>query len=347
MAKKLIILLVLVALVIPAAYHPAQAQAKTLKIAVSLPDMAFPFFVHMWKQIQDEAAKLGNIELTLLDGKNDTAKQTADLEAALAQKIDGLLISPIAADAMSPAVKEVVEAKIPVVTIDRNVNADTQKITLAHVGADNVKGGEAQGNQIMKMFPNGAKIFNLQGTPGATPAIDRNKGLHNIIDPVKDKYQIVFEQTGQFQRDAGLKVAENGLTGQGTPDVINAANDDMALGAAQALKDKGLTGKVALFGFDALPEALQAIKDGSMTGTVEQFPGGQSRTALNILVDALRNSKQPTAHDTYLTPKMITKDNIKEAERIGEIEAPATPGATMAATMSAAPAATMAATAAK
>lgn len=345
MFKKTVTIVVLFAVVLSLfamTNAPVRAQAKKLKIALSLPDLAFPFFVNMVKQVQDEAAKIGDVEIVVLDGQNKVPKQTADMEAVIAQKYDGVLISPITGDALTPAVQELIDNKIPVATIDRNLIGDTATKTLAHVGADNVKGGEAQAQLIMKMFPKGAKIFNLQGTPGATPAIDRNKGLHNILDG-RPEYQIILEQTANFRREDGLKVAEAGLEGKGTPDVISAANDDMALGVVEALKAKNLTGKVAVLGFDALPEALLSVKNGEMTGTVEQFPGGQSRKALSVIVDYLRNQKSPATHDTYLIPVMITKDNIKDAERISEIEAPATMAATMAGTMSP----TMAATAAK
>ena len=116
---------------------------------------------------------------------------------------------------MAPAIKEAVKAGVPVVTIDRRV--DGVEGILAHVGADNVKGGEAQGKLIMEAFPNGAKIFHLQGQPGAGPAIDRNKGVHNVLDQAKDKYQIVFEQTANFARAEGLSVTEAGLAGMASP----------------------------------------------------------------------------------------------------------------------------------
>jgi ABC-type sugar transport system substrate-binding protein len=333
MTKKTITLVALIAVVfsmIAVGMGPAKAQKKHLKIALSLPDLSFPFFVHMVKQVQDEAAKIGDIEIVVFDGQNKTDKQTADLESVVIQKFDGLLISPLSGDAMAPAVQDVIDAKVPVVTIDRNVLGDTAKKTLAHVGADNVKGGEEQSKLIIKMFPKGAKVFNLQGQPGTTPAIDRNKGLHNILDGKKE-YEIIFEQTANFRRADGITVTENGLSGKGTPDVISAANDEMAFGAVEALKGKGLSGKVVVLGYDALPEALLAVKNGDMTGTVEQFPGGQSRAALNTLVTFLRDGKSPAEHDNYLPPVMITKDNLKDAERLGEIEA--TPAATGAATM--------------
>ena len=131
------------------------------------------------------------------------------------------------------ALKQAVDAKVPVVTVDRRV-AQVEGI-LAHVGADNVKGGEAQGNLIVQRFPNGATIVNLQGQSGASPAIDRNKGLHNVLDKMKDKYKIVFEQTAGFDRAKGLSVTEAALAGMPKPpQVIVAANDDMALGAMEA-----------------------------------------------------------------------------------------------------------------
>ena len=309
---------------------PVHAQNKPLKIALSLPDLSQPFFVNMVKQVQEEAAKIGDITIVVMDGQNKTDKQTADLENVIAQKLDGVLVSPLSVDAMQPAVQEVVDAKIPVVTIDRNVIGVK---TLAHAGADNVRGGELQGELIMKMFPKGARIFNLLGAPGASPAIDRNKGLHNVLDPVKDKYKIVFEQTANWQRADGLSVTEAGLAANDAPDVINAANDNMAFGAVEALKAKNLVGKVVVLGFDALPEALLSVKNGEMTGTVDQLPGGQSRTALNLIVSFLRDGKSPQKHDNFLIPIMLTKDNLKDAERIAEIEAPATMAATMAPTM--------------
>lgn len=320
------LVLVLAVLAVAPGLTPVKAQ-DTLRIAFSIPGMSFPFFVHMERQIRDEADKIGGIELITLDGQDRTEKQVADLEVVIAEQYDGLIISPRTSDGLAPSVQAVIDAGIPVVTIDRNIAGDTAQNTLAHVGADNVLGGEAQGNLILKMFPNGARIFNLQGTPGASPAIDRNQGLHNVLDAVADKYQIIFEQTANFNRADGLSVSENGLAGQDTPpDVIVAANDDMALGAVEALRARNLVGAVAVLGFDALPEALDQVRDGALTGTVEQFPGGQARAALNIIVAYLREGVEPAEHDNYLIPRMITLDNLMEAERIGEIMEVPEPG---------------------
>ena len=298
---------------------PAYAAGKHLKILLSMPDMAKPFFVHMMATGRAEAAKLGDIEIIEADGQNSSPKQTADIEAALTQGVDGIVISPNDVDALAPGLQEAVDAGVPVVTIDRRV----EKVPglLGHVGADNVKGGEAQAKLIMKLFPNGAMIINLQGQPGASPAIDRNKGLHNVLDPVKDKYKIVFEDTAQWARDKAQAMTETALAGMATPpDVINAANDEMAFGALEALKDRNLVGKVALIGFDALPEALLQIRDGKMTSTIEQMPGGQVSGAFEVLVSFLRDGKKPAQQVTLLTPIAITKDNLNQGERLGEVK---------------------------
>jgi ABC-type sugar transport system substrate-binding protein len=216
---------------------------------------------------------------------------------------------------MAPAVRQAVEAGIPVVTIDRRV--DGVEGLLGHVGADNVKGGEAQGQLIVEMFPDGARIVNLQGQPGSSPAIDRNAGVHNVLDSMADKYVFVAEQTANFQREEGASVTEAILAGlDSPPDVIVAANDDMALGAMQVAQEQGLD--VAIIGFDALPEALAAVRDGGLTATIEQMPGGQSRGALQAMVEFLRNGTQPEAV-VLLTPIAITKDNLDQGERLGEL----------------------------
>ncbi len=337
MFKKSLTVVVLLALVLslivisgPNGVRPAKAQAKTYKIALSVPGLSFPFFVIMAKQMQDEAKKLGNVTVDVLDGQNDTAKQTADLESVIASKYDGLVISPLTVDSMEPAVKEVSDAKIPVITVDRDVN-NSATLTLAHVGADNVQGGREQGWEIMKLFPKGATLFNLTGTPGASPAIDRAKGLHEVLDP-HPEYKIVAEQTGQFQRDAGNKVAEAMLSAQpNPPDVINAANDDMALGVIEALRGKGLNGKVAVIGFDAITESLQAIMKGDQTADVDQYPGAQSSTALDMLIAYLSKGTKPAQHDTYLPPVLIDKNNLPCAAFYGDLLAAIatqTPGAT-------------------
>ena len=291
---------------------PARAQDDQLTIAFSTPGLMFPFFVHMDRFAKAEAERLGNIEIISLDAQNQAAKQVADIEGAIAQGVDGILISPHS-EASGPGVEAAIAAGIPIVTIDRAVAVEG---TLAHVGADNVRGGEIQGEYLIEILPEGGNIFELTGTPGASPAIDRDRGLKQALEG-QDKIKIIFEQTGQFTREGGLRATEGALAANPAPDAVVCGNDDMCFGAIEALEAAGITG-VPVVGFDALPPALEAVAEGTMTATVEQWPGRQVAGGLGILVDKLRNDQDPAEHDNFIEPTLITQDNLQEAERIGE-----------------------------
>jgi ABC-type sugar transport system substrate-binding protein len=315
---------------VPLASAPAAArQDEQLQVVFSVPGLNFPFFVHMVNIAKEKAADL-DIELIIQDGQDDSATQSANLEAAIAQGVDGVVISPRDVEALAPAIQSVIDAGIPVVTIDRNVEGVE---TLGHVGADNVRGGEKQGEYLMEILPDGGQIIELQGTVGASPAIDRSAGFNSVIAD-HPEYEIVFQQTAAFRRDQGLSVTEQALQANPDVDAIVAANDDMALGAAEAVAGAGLD--IPIIGFDALPEALQAIQNGTLAATVDQWPGRQTSGAMEVLVYFLRDGTEPAEHTTLIEPGLITADNLGESERAEEAGitptgAGATPEATPAA----------------
>ena len=307
---------------LPLARTTARAQDDKLQIVFSVPGLNFPFFVHMMNIARDKAADL-DVELIEQDGKNDSATQSAGIESAIAQGVDGIVISPKDVDALAPAIQAATDAGIPVVTVDRNI---TGAETLAHVGADNVRGGEKQGEFLLTLLPSGGKVIELEGQVGASPAIDRDAGFKKALEG-HSEIDIVFDQTAGFARDQALTVTEQAL--QAHPDVnaIVAANDDMAFGASEAAQGAGID--VPIIGFDALPEALQAIQDGTLTATIEQWPGKQTSGAMQILVDYIRDGTKPAQHDNFIEPTLITIDNLGEAERAAEAGiAAATPMAT-------------------
>lgn len=297
----------------PAAAGPKGKDAP-VTIFVSELSFSYPHFVYLHGQLEDEAGKLGNVKVIKSDGQLSASKQIADIEAAVVQGVDGIIVAPADADAVAPAVRAAIQAGVPVVTIDRPVNGVPE--VLANVAADNFLGAVRQGEAVAKLFPNGATIVNLQGLPGDKTAIDRNGGVHKALSDKADKYKFVAEQTARFSRDQGLSVTENLLTGlPQPPQVIVAGNDDSALGAAQAVEARGLKGKVAIFGYDGSTEALKAVRDGSLTATVDQSPGKQGRTAIRTLVDYIRTGAKPAQSNILIAPVAITKDNLKEAER--------------------------------
>jgi ABC-type sugar transport system substrate-binding protein len=257
-----------------------------------------------------------DVEFISLDGQESGApsstKQSNDIDAIIAQGVNGLVISPNDGAALAPAVQAAIDAGMVVATVDRTV---VDVATLAHVGADNVEGGRLQGRYLIEILPDGGDIIELQGQPGATPAIDRHAGLDEVLT-AQDKINVAVSQTAEFARAKAVTVLEAALASNPEPKAVVCANDDMAFGAIEALADADLT--IPVIGFDALPEALQAIQAGTMAATVEQFPGKQSTTAIDIVMAKLLDGTDPAEHDTYLTPILVSADNLAEAERAVE-----------------------------
>lgn len=286
------------------------------QVAASFHNLSEPFFVAMRRNAQDEARKL-NVDLLILDGQSNSAKQTADVQVVTATGTRGLILAPTDVNALTPAVDDVLDQGIPVVTVDRKV--DRSKRPVPHFGADNVAGGRLMAEHVIALFPQGARIVFLTGAPGSSSAIDRTKGIHDAFKAAGPRYVFVAEQTANWQREQGLTVTQNILTSLGgqRPDVIISEDDDMALGALEALRSAGVQG-IKVIGFNATPEALKMIRDGRMEATVEQSPSRQIRIALDQLVANIRTGKPITG--ASITPILITKDNLGQAERINELK---------------------------
>jgi ABC-type sugar transport system substrate-binding protein len=302
------------ALLSPASAGSAQQQ---LTIAYSVPGLGFPFFAVMLDGAAAAASERGNITILPLDGQDRDATQLAGCENAIARGINGMVISPRTVDGLAGCFSAAQAAGIPVVTVDRRAAAGTP--VLAHVGADNVAGGRAAGRFIADRLQGKGRVIELQGTPGASPAIDRSAGFNQIVSQNPD-LMVIAQQTANFNADDGLRVTENILTSIGaTPDnpgfeALFAANDDMVTGAVQAIQARGLdSGKFVIVGFDALKSALDLIQQGKLTGTVDQFPNEQALRAVDVVADFVQSGKPPDADLILLEPKVISIDNINDA----------------------------------
>ena len=284
-------------------------------VVASLHNLSEPFFIAVRRELESEAAKLG-VEVSVVDGQSNSAKQTADVEAALASGAQGIILAPTDVNALAPAVETVLKAGIPIVTLDRRV--DNTSVIVPHVGADNLAGGRSMAQWVVETFPNGAHIVLITGQPGSSSAIDRTRGIQVAFRTAGLQYQLVAEQSANWQREQGLTVTQNILISLGTqvPQVILCEDDDMALGALEALRTSGVSG-VKVLGFDATPEALARVRDGELAATVEQSPARQARAALQQLVARIRT--QAPILGASITPILITKANVAQAERFGEV----------------------------
>ena len=292
-----------------------KSGGSSIQIVASLHDMTEPFFVAVKRELDAEAGRLG-VSISVEDGQSNSAKQTADIEAALTGGAQGIILAPNDVNALTPGVEEVIKAGIPIVTLDRRV--DHTSVKVPHVGADNVAGGRIMAQWVIDAFPNGARILLITGQLGSSPSIDRTRGIKETLAAAGEKYQIVAEQSGDWKREQGLTVTQNVLTSLGGQSLqaVVAESDEMALGALEALSSSGVSG-VKVIGFDATPEALKLVRSGGMAATIEQSPINQARTALRQLVAQIR--KRTPMSGASIAPVLITQSNVNQAERIGEV----------------------------
>ncbi len=275
--------------------------AGQLTIGLTLPGLQFPFFVTMKNDFDQEAAKLG-VKVIFIDAQNDSSKQVAAIESFVSQKVNGILISPMTTDSQVPAIEEAVKAGIPVATVDRKANTDK---VLVHVGADNVEGGRAAARYVIDKLGGKGSVIELEGTPGASPAIDRKKGFDEVINGSGVK--ILVSQAADFNRAKANSVMENLMQAYPNFDAVFGANDEMIIGAIEAMSAAGIDpSKKVTVGYDATTDALNYIKQGKLGATIDQFPGKQASMALNYLVDYIKNKKQPPQEVIYIAPQAVT-----------------------------------------
>lgn len=263
---------------------PAADKADTLTIGLSISTQNNPFFVTL-KEGAEKAAKEAGAELIVVDAQDDTAKQISGVEDLIQKKVDVILINPTDSAAISTAVESANKANIPVITVDRAADGGT---VVSHIASDNVKGGKMAGEYILELIGGKGNLVELEGIAGTSAARDRGKGFHEAVDG-KEGVTVVATQPADFDRAKGMTVMENIL--QSNPDIqaVFAHNDEMALGALQAIEASGK--KIAVVGFDATDDAVKAVNEGKMAATVAQKPAAIGETAVQTAVKVSKGEK--------------------------------------------------------
>lgn len=226
------------------------------------------------KSIQDEAKKRG-YELKFSDAQQKQENQIKALRAFIAQKVGAIILAPVVETGWEPVLREAKEAGIPVILVDRGIKTSDESLYTTLIASDFVEEGRMAARFLAEKLPAGkGNIVELQGTPGSAPAIDRQKGFQEELK-AKSNLKIVKTQTGEFTRAKGKEVMEAFLK-SGAKDIhaVYAHNDDMALGAIQAIEEAGLQpGKdIMLVSIDGVKPAFEALVAGKLNATVECNP---------------------------------------------------------------------------
>ncbi len=283
------------------------AASGTIGLSVSTQNN--PFFVTLVEGAQKAAADLG-LTLSVVDAGDDVTKQVSDVEDLVSKGISVLIINPVDSDAVTGAVEAAKAKGVRVISVDRAVNGVEIDCQIA---SDNVLGAELATQYIVDTLGEGIKVAELEGTPGASAAIDRSKGFHNVADT---KLEVVAKQTANFDRTQGMSVMENMLQANGDIQAVFAANDEMALGAVEAISGAGKD--VMVVGFDATDDAIEAIKAGRMAATIAQQPALIGKTAVENAAKLIAGNTIPTA-----IPVEVTLVNIQNVETYAAVSEPA------------------------
>lgn len=263
----------------PGSEDSGEAEGETgndnVTIGFSVSTLNNPFFVSLTEGTEAAAEEAG-YDITTSDAQDDPSKQLNDIQDLLQQDIDVLIVNPVDSEAIVSAVESANNADIPVITVDRSSEGGD---VVAHIASDNVAGGEMAGEFIVEQLGEEGNIVELEGIPGASATRERGEGFHNIVDEI-DGLEVVATQTANFDRTEGLSVMENIIQGTDNIDAVFAHNDEMALGAVEALEAKGMLEDIIVVGFDATDDAVTAVEDGRMEATIAQLPELLGETAL-------------------------------------------------------------------
>lgn len=287
-----------------------QEPAKKDKylIGMSQCNIGEPWRVAMNAQIAAAAKDHPEFEVVFSDAAQDNAKQVADVENFITQKVDLLIISPNEATPLTDVVKKAYDSGIPVIVLDRRVDGDSYT---SFIGGDNKLIGKKAGEFVAKKFPGGCKVVEIKGLEGATPQKERHDGFMEGLGG-NDKIEIAFSQSCDWLRDKAITVMEAALQAVDKIDVVYGHNDPAAIGAYIAAQNAGREKEMLFIGIDALPTpdgGIQEVINGTMSVTYVYPTGGAEAidAAYRLLVKGETLEKEVILDTIEITP-----DNAKE-----------------------------------
>lgn len=260
-----------------------------------------------------QAAKDAGIELKFSDAQQKQENQIKAIRSFIAQKVDVIAFSPVVETGWGTVLREAKAAKIPVILTDRAVNEKDTSLWVSFMGSDFLEEGRKAGRWVVENVKGPqVNIVELQGTVGSAPAIDRKKGFEEIIKG-KPEYKIIRSQTGDFTRAKGKEVMQAFLKAE--PQKINvlyAHNDDMAIGAIQAIEEAGLkpAKDIKIVSIDAVKGAFEAMMAGKLNVSVECSPllGPQLMAAVKDVVAGKQVPKRIVTEETVFPMETAAKE---------------------------------------
>ena len=289
----------------PASEAPASAGAAGAKIGVAFPN-SDTFLSRVQDGMKDKAAELG-VEVTITDAKDDTQAQLSQVENFVSQGVDAIIVVPVDTSAAQPMADAAKKANIPLVFVNRNPSI----AGVPYVGSDSLYAGTVEMEELAKLAGGKGDVVILQGQVSNEAAVLRTQGCNDVVAK-NPGMKVVATQSGEWDRAKGQAITENwiqsGTLKEGM--VVCANNDEMALGAINALKAAKLLDKVFVGGVDATSEALAAMQAGDLEVTVFQDAKGQGKGGVDAAVDLINGKTVPAFVDIPYV--LVTPANIQD-----------------------------------
>ncbi|MHB1458925.1 MAG: ABC transporter substrate-binding protein [Armatimonadota bacterium] len=262
------------------------------------------------QSVKDEAAKRG-VTLKFSDAQQKQENQISALKSFIAQKVDIIFLAPVVETGWEPVLKEVKRAGIPVVLLDRGVKVSDESLYNTLIGSDFVEEGRMAAEWLAKKTNGKCRLVELQGTPGSAPAIDRKTGFEEILRKYPGM-KIIKSQSGDFTRSGGKAVMEAFIKSDGKKiQAVYSHNDDMAIGAIQALEAVGMKpgSQVIVISIDGVKAAFETMIAGKLNATVECNP---------ILGPIAFDSAESILAGKTVPKKVLIKDQLFEMATAAE-----------------------------
>ncbi len=288
---------------------PLAAQAQKIGVAMALQDT----FLTILKNGTMDAAKKAGATVQVEDAQNDVGKQLSQIQNLIAQKVDAIIVNPVDTDVTPKITKMVVDAKVPLVYVNRKP-ADFAKLPsgVAYVASDERVSGTLQTQHVCKLLKGKGNILVLMGELSNEAARTRTKDIEEVVATKEcSGMKIVDKREGKWERTQGQDITTNWLSSGVKFDAIIANNDEMAIGAINALKAaKKWTPQSIVAGIDATPDALASMKAGDLKVTVFQNAAGQGSGAIDAALKLIK--KQPVERFVNVPFELVTPDNLSK-----------------------------------
>ena len=289
----------------------AQAAQSKVKIGVTLAMFDDVFITNVRDAMTKWASAHPDVELTIVDAAGDTAKQVGQVENFLAQGMDAVVILPVDTTATGPMTKAIVKAGKPLVYVNRKPEKLPKGV--AYVGSKSIDAGVMNMEELGKAMGGKGNLVILIGELSDEPAHGRTDGIKQVVKEQFPNIKVTREQTGHWKREPGKTIMEDWLASGQQIDGVAANNDEMALGALQAIKAAKKIGKIPVGGTDGTHDALESMDKGELNNTVFQDPVAQGGEAVNAAYLLVKKEPNPKMVDdnVWIPYQKITKENYK------------------------------------